>query len=186
MRTFPGVHVHIDRLCKKIASGIGALKRTRSFFPRRTLQLIFNSLVQPHFDYCSIVWGNCCKTLATNFNWNYKIVPLNISADYLFKELGWKNLECQRQKIGEAVMVYKSLNGLVPDHLRSRLVDLSSVTNYQLRNTVASLAIPMPRTNFLKNSFSYSGAVLWNSFPVGLRQAKTPSEFRSGCSSFLS
>ena len=108
------------------------------------------------------------------------------SADYLFKELGWKNLECQRQKIGEAVMVYKSLNGLVPDHLRSRLVDLSSVTNYQLRNTEASLAIPMPRTNFLENSFSYSGAVLWTSFPVRLRQAKTLSEFRSCCSSFLS
>ena len=107
------------------------------------------------------------------------------SADYLFKELGSKTLECQRQN-GEAVMVYKSLNELAPDYLRSRLVDRSSVTNYQLRNIEASLAIPMPRTNFLKNSFSYSGAVLWNSFPVGLRQDKTLSEFRSGCSSFLS
>ena len=36
---------HISRLCKKIASGVGAIKRTRSLFPRRTLQLVYNSLV---------------------------------------------------------------------------------------------------------------------------------------------
>ena len=64
--------------------------------------------------------------------------------------------------------------------------DRSSITNYQLRNTEASLAIPLPRTNFMKNSFCYRGAFLWNSLPIGLRQGKAPGEFRSGCSSFLS
>ena len=42
----------------------------------------------------------------------------------------------------------------------------------------------MPRTNYLKNSFSYSGAVLWNSLPIGLRQAQTAQSldnFRAGC-----
>ena len=33
------------------------------------------------------------------------------------------------------------------------------------------LALPLPRTNFLKDSFSYSGAVLWNSLPTNLWQA---------------
>jgi len=28
------------------------------------------------------------------------------------------------------------------------------------------------RTNYYKNSFSYSGAVLWNSLPCDLREAK--------------
>ena len=109
----------------------------------------------------------------------------DISADNLFKVLGWKNLECQRQ-IGVVVMVYKSLNGLASDYPSLRLVDHSSITNYQLRNTEASLAIPLQRTNFMKNSFCYRGAVLWNSLPIGLRQGKTLGEFRSGCSSFLS
>ena len=183
---------HIGELCKKIASGIGAIKRTRSLFPRRTLQLVYNSLVQPYFDYCNSVWGNCCKTLATKLqklqNRAARVLTFSgydISADNLFKDLGWKNLECQHQ-IGVAVMVYNSLNGLAPDDLSSRLVDRSSITNYQLRNTEASLAIPLPRTNFMKNSFCYRGAVIWNSLPIGLRQGKTLGEFRSGCSSFLS
>jgi hypothetical protein len=57
--------VHVDAISKKIASGIGALKRIRPFVPRTTLHTIFHSLIQPHFDYCSVVWGDCNKTLAT-------------------------------------------------------------------------------------------------------------------------
>ena len=48
-------NVHIEKLCKKVASGIGALKRIRPFFPPSTMQLIYNCLVQPFFDYCCVV-----------------------------------------------------------------------------------------------------------------------------------
>ena len=54
-------NVHVELLCKKIASGIGALKRVRSFVPHETLRSIFMSLVQPHFDYCNSVRGCCGK-----------------------------------------------------------------------------------------------------------------------------
>ena len=54
---------HIDKLTKKIASGIGAIKRVRHLVPQATLQNIFSALVQPHFDYCNVVWGNCGVTL---------------------------------------------------------------------------------------------------------------------------
>ena len=57
-------HSHIDKLCKKIASAIGAIKRVKPFVPQSTLLNIYNSLVQSHFDYCSLVWGNCGKTLS--------------------------------------------------------------------------------------------------------------------------
>ena len=60
-----GVHIdehltwseHIHKLTKKIASGIGAQKRVRPFVPATTLRYIHNSLIQPHFDYCSVVWS---------------------------------------------------------------------------------------------------------------------------------
>ena len=54
---------HIDKLTKKIASGIGAIKRVRHLVPQATLQNIFSALVQPHLDYCNVVWGNCGVTL---------------------------------------------------------------------------------------------------------------------------
>ena len=54
---------HIDKLSKKVASGIGAIKRIRTFVPPSTLHYIYNALIQSHFDYCNLVWGNCGKTL---------------------------------------------------------------------------------------------------------------------------
>ena len=57
-------HSHIDKLSKTIASGIGAIKRIRPFASPEILHYIYNAVVQPHFDYCSIVWGNCGKTLS--------------------------------------------------------------------------------------------------------------------------
>ena len=60
-------------------------------------------------------------------------------------------------------------------------VNRESVNPYSLRNTENKLAVPQPRTHYLKNNFSYSGAVLWNSLPVGLRQENNLINFRSGC-----
>jgi len=46
---------HTDKLTKKIASGIGAMKRIRHFVPQATLHLIYQAIIQPHFDYCNVV-----------------------------------------------------------------------------------------------------------------------------------
>ena len=64
-------------------------------------------------------------------------------------------------------MVSKSLNGLTPNYLSSKFIPRSNViTSYNLRYSENKLAIPLPRTvNYYKNSFGYSGAVLWNSLP---------------------
>ena len=55
---------HIDKLTKKVASGIWAIKRIRHLAPQATLLLIYQALIQPHFDYCNhVVWGNWGITL---------------------------------------------------------------------------------------------------------------------------
>ena len=54
---------HIETLTKKVASGIGAIKRIGN------LNLSLKrpqSLIHPHFDHCNIVWGNSGITLRNN------------------------------------------------------------------------------------------------------------------------
>ena len=69
-------------------------------------------------------------------------------------------------------MVFKSLNGLAPENLiSSKFIALSKTTSYTFRDSVNKLTIPHPRTNYFRNSFRYSGAVLWNGLPETLRQA---------------
>ena len=147
-------NVHIDKLCKKVASGIGAIKRIRPYVHFATLKLVCNCLIQPYFDYCSIIWDSYGSTLADKLqklqNRAARVLTsssYDTNADYLFDKLGWKKLASQR-KMAKAIMVYKSLNGLAPDSLSEMFVDRSSITNYALRDTGGKLALPQPRTNY--------------------------------------
>jgi len=54
---------HNDKLSKKVAFGIGAIKRIRPFVPAPTLHYIYNALIESHYDYCNLVWVNCGKLL---------------------------------------------------------------------------------------------------------------------------
>jgi hypothetical protein len=46
-----------ENICKKITSGISALRRVKPFIAERdTLISIYNAIVRPYFDYCSEVW----------------------------------------------------------------------------------------------------------------------------------
>lgn len=192
-----GVHIdenlswnmHIEKIAKKIASGIGAIKRCRPFVNRTTLESVFNALVQPYFNYCSEVWGHCNKSLSNKLqklqNRAARILTFSsydTSADPLLEQLNWKRLDTQRQ-IQVATMVYKSIHGLAPDYLGSLFTKYNPP--YNLRNSENKLAVPLPRTNFLKNSFSYNGAVIWNSLSPELRQAKSLKSFRNGCRDFF-
>ena len=38
----------------------------KSFVSQDTLKMIYNALILPHFDYCSLVWSNCSETLKLN------------------------------------------------------------------------------------------------------------------------
>ena len=71
-------------------------------------------------------------------------------------------------------MVYESLRGLAPEYLCSGFAIRE--TAYNLRDSENKL--PLPRTNYYKNSFSYSGAIQWNKRPCNVRQAESLTKFR--------
>ena len=50
---------HINHVCKKVSKSIGVLRRAKRMISMASLERLFNALVLPHFDYCSLVWDNC-------------------------------------------------------------------------------------------------------------------------------
>ena len=87
-----------------------------------------------YFDYRSVVWENCNKSLATKLrklqNHAARIMtfsPYDASVDNLFTSLAWKKLEAQ-QKIQTATMVFNSPNGLALQYLNSLFSLKSLVT----------------------------------------------------------
>ena len=47
---------HIDNISKKVSSGIGALKRMRSFIDKETAIKVYQGLIEPYLTYCASVW----------------------------------------------------------------------------------------------------------------------------------
>ena len=54
---------HADAISQKTASGIGAIKCTNHCLRTAALHDVCYGIVQSHFDYCSVVWGSCGKSL---------------------------------------------------------------------------------------------------------------------------
>ena len=98
------------------------------------------------------------------------------SATALRGKLGWDNL-CTRRKKQKLKLMFKTLNDQCPEYLKGLFKPFS--TGYSLRNSDNKLALPNPRTDFLKRSFSYSGAHLWNSLPSDVRAIRSYTNFRN-------
>ena len=167
---------HVDALSKKIASGIGAIKRINYCLPPTALHDVYYGLVQSHLDYCSVVWGSCGSVKLQRLQNRAARVLTNSSYDayasILLNDLGWQNLETQRQ-IHKAVMVYKSMNYLPLDYMSSKFILQSDLFNsHNFRDFENKQAVPLPRTSNYRNSFCHSGAVLWNNLLTDVRQSK--------------
>ena len=146
---------------------------------------MYNSLVQPHLDYCSSVWGSCSKSLSQKLqklqNCTARVITFSNydhSTDELLRMVNWVKLDCQRL-VNKSIMMYKIVNNMVPEYLSSRFVFRSDTLTYNLRDSDGTLAIPQPCTNYCKRSLSYSGVVLWNSLPLNIRQSLSLNEFKS-------
>ena len=66
-------------------------------------------------------------------------------------------------------MMYKTMNYLAPEYLQSLFSQRHSI--YNLRNSDRRLTLSKLSTNYLKRSFSHSGAMFWNNFPKSLNAA---------------
>ena len=73
-------------------------------------------------------------------------------------------------------MMFKRMNGLALEYLQSLFSQRRSVNN--LRDSEGKLTLPKPSTNYLKRSFSYSGAMLWNNMPKSLKAAVSVKHFK--------
>ena len=81
----------------------------------------------------------------------------------IFETLNWKTIK-EILDERQLVMTFKALQGPGPEYL-TQLFNLNNNTSHQLQGDNRYIHLPKPRTDFLKNSFSYRGAVSWNNLP---------------------
>ena len=176
---------HIFEVVGKVAKVLAALSRLRQICPQSTLVTIYKSLILPHFDYCSAVWGcignglsqkleklqNRAERITTGSSWAARSAPI-------LHALKWNSLADRRAKQLKSLM-FKTVNHLVPEYLSDKFANVNTIHRHNLRSAQHNLFIPRPNTEALKKSFCYRGAVTWNSLSAEAKQATTLNSFYS-------
>ena len=154
--------IYVKRL---VLHGIGALKRIKPSAPLCTLAILYRSLIQPYFEYCSPLWDTCGKHLKDKSQKTFKMCAGRVStgssydvrsAAFVLKNLKWKTLETRRFHT-KATLMHKILNDTSVPQLSNSFVKLNDTNiNYNLRNIETDLALPRLYTNFLRHSFKYA------------------------------
>ena len=180
---------HIKRLTRKIASSIWLLSKIKKFLNQTHRVQFYKSYIQPHIDFCNIVWGNSSKTN------KLKILRLQKRAcrvilDYNVNDIteAMKTLKIMsvydRFYLRKAKFMFKVYNNLTPEYISDHFTLRNNVldTNVSLRSSTAGCFVPpKPRTEYFKNSLRYSGCLLWNGLPAHVKNAETPDTFHSRC-----
>ena len=177
---------HIDYISSKIIRGIGVLKRIRHFIPRDSLLLLYHTLTEPYFRYCSIVWGQCGETLKDKLQTLQNKAAGTIAklrydeANHyeLLTEFGWLSVR-NLISLDTAIFVYKEINNLHPEQADSPFQWLDYLHSYSTRSVSNNnLFIPRGKTNNFQKTMAFAGSKIWNEIPKEIRMAQTLHSFK--------
>ncbi len=125
---------------------------------KKELVTIYTSLVLPHFNYCSTIWNDNNKTHIDKL-WKlqkfWRAARVITSSDYtirlspVFETLQWHPIKNLMSKV---------VKNIAPNYLTNMFRKCDN-SNYSLRSNNLKLSLPRLKTDFLKRSFSYRGAL---------------------------
>ena len=132
----------------------------------KPLDRVYTSLLQPLFDYADVARGEisegCCKELHRLQNRAARIILRENTSNDTFCALNWLNL-ASRRKMHKCILVFKSLNNLVPKYLTQYFTRNVDFHDHATRRN-NDLHPPRPRRNMGKRTFKCAGAILFQFF----------------------
>ena len=182
-------HKQVNGVTQKLFCKIALLRRLSTFLDSNTLNILYKSLVQPHFDYCSVVWFGRFIEDIHKLNVLQKrcariILSVNslTSSTVMFPKLGWKALQ-DRCDYFKTLLLFKTLNNLAPTYLCNKFKYVSEKHNVNTRQAAAGLLALPPCTNgsdtdYLKSSFCYSAVEVWNKLNYEVRKSTNVQNFK--------
>lgn len=184
---------HFQYVCKKVSSYIWLLSKIKTYLSFEHRSLFYKAYIQPHFNYCNIIWGN-----SSNYNVS-KLTKLQKRACKIILENEYEDLDSARKRlnilsfdqnvfVNKAKIMYKVANSLIPQYI----IDLfqlraDSLPDTALRSvTNHNFTIPKPKTSLYKESLSYSGPIIWNAIPADVKTSSTIGLFTNKLRDWLS
>ena len=179
-------HNHIGYIKEKAWGRIHILRKLKYTLNRRALETIYISFIRPVLEYSDVVWDNCCNYEKDELDKIHREVGRIVSGctrlvsiDDLYSELQWETLRDRRRK-HKLILLYKMINGLVPEHLSSLVPPtVGDQTEYRSLRNASNIRTVTARTSLYSNSFLPDTLREWNNLPREFRDAESLSVFKA-------
>ena len=175
---------HISHICKIVARNTYLLKQLSFYVELEHLKKFFHAHCMSHINYASTVWAGAdevhMKPLNSIHRRAIKILcpTQTVQTDEKFKTLGILPLDKQHD-YNTAIAVFKTRCGQYPQYLSSFLVKCTD--RYGSQNYIS----PLTNMDLFKNSFSFSGPLIWNSLPSIAKSKNSLSTFKTAAHQYL-
>lgn len=180
--------MHMENVKKKIAPAIGILFKLKYKLDVKTKLIIYQSLIQSHFNYMAIVYAYnsnnvAIKSLQRFQNKALKIVynlPANYSTISLYKNITTILPISGLHKYQSLIYVFKCLHN-IGYHTISFL---QNQTNFNTRNH-DNIRIPLCRLEKTKQRIDYIGAMAYNNLPLEIKSTHQIGRFKTLCRKYI-
>lgn len=181
-------NVHMDELRKKVAPAIGILHKFRNTFNVKTKLLLYNSLIQSHFNYLAMIYAHknniYLKSLQRTQNKALKIV-FNLSRFYptteLYKHIAKNILPIHgTYELQVLTYMFKVIHDI--GH-RSIQFEINQTLVNTRNNSV--LRVKRCRLELTKQKIEHNGCLFFNHLPNNIKNITRISFFKKEIKSFL-
>lgn len=176
---------HVNSIMCKIRRSLGVLKRTCQYIPLQSRITMYNTIVLPHFDYCSTVWDTCSDSHISKLqvlqNRGMRLIlgcDRHTHISDMLSRLKWLNVR-QRLFLTKGVFMYKIINKITPDYMSNVCTSLphNHFTRSQTSNQYRLISH--------QKSLSTRGVQIWNSLPHTIKQQPSLSLFKTNCTKYI-
>ena len=177
---------HIEYISTKVKRGIGVIKKTSKYLDKSSLLMLYRTLVEIHFRYCNIIWGQCNETLKDKLQvLQNKVARIITKMKYedtdhlrLICQLGWLTVR-NLIRLDMGISMHKSQNNLLPETAGEFHLPADKIHSYQTKSAVSgNTFVPRFNLSLTQKSITYSGAILWNEMSVNIKKAESLDSFK--------
>ncbi|XP_057297453.1 uncharacterized protein LOC130628531 [Hydractinia symbiolongicarpus] len=146
---------HINDINRKILIKYSKIRTIASCLTPHTKNLLINALVMPYFNYCSSAWACATQGRLGKLEKRLKCVRTFLGKE---REYSMNNLLIKN----DAILVFKAMNHIAPDYMRSKFLLTKNCHNHQTRGASKNrFTLPLVNTEFGKKAFPFRAAKVW-------------------------
>lgn len=170
--TFAG---HCDYIVKKVGKKTSFLNRCGQYLSMYSRQIVYKSIIAPHFEYCSTVMVGMGETqidkLQVAQNRAMRVI-LQCKRDTRREDM-WQALHYMsiRQRIyyNTCIFIFKILRGYLPQTLRGKFI-IREERNQRENRQTGNIVLELRKTSGAQRSVFYRGVKMYNNLTNEVKQ----------------